>query len=60
MAGAAKGGAMRRESIEEQILKDQPVIKDKKEVCALCGSPLEQDEESGELRCPVCDTEDAP
>lgn len=50
---------MRRVSIEEQILKDQPVIKDQKEVCALCGSPLEQDKESGELRCPVCDNEEA-
>lgn len=48
---------MRRVSTEEEILKDQPVVKEKIKVCALCGSPLEEDQESGELRCPVCDAE---
>lgn len=51
---------MRRVSIEEDIKKDQPVVKEKTLVCALCGSPLEQEEESGELRCPVCDVDEAP
>ena len=60
MPGAAKGGDMRRVSIEEEILKDNPVVRDKIEVCAVCGSPLEQDEESGELVCPVCDADEAP
>lgn len=50
---------MRRVTIEEDILKDEPVVKDKVPVCALCGSPLEQDKESGELRCPVCDADEA-
>jgi len=52
---------MRRVTTEEDLLKDQPVIKDAKEVkevCALCGSPLEQDDESGEYLCPICDAEE--
>jgi len=59
MAGAGKGGDMRRVTVEEEILKDKPVVKDKIELCAICGSPLEQDKESGELICPVCDAEEA-
>jgi len=51
---------MRRVSIEEEILKDKSVIKDNIELCVICGSPLEQDEESGELVCPVCDADEAP
>ena len=46
---------MRRLSVEEQILKDKPVVKDVKAICALCGAELEMDEESGEYRCPICD-----
>jgi predicted RNA-binding Zn-ribbon protein involved in translation (DUF1610 family) len=53
-----KGGGMRRVSIEEEIVKDQPVIKDVKPVCALCGAELEKDDESGLYLCPVCDTEE--
>lgn len=51
---------MRRVSVEEEILKEKPVVKDKIDVCAVCGSPLEQDKESGELICPVCDVDDTP
>lgn len=51
---------MRRVSVEEDILKDKPVVKDATEVCALCGSLLERDKESGELFCPLCDVEDLP
>lgn len=50
---------MRRVSIEEDIRKDEPEVKEKTRVCPLCGSPLEQDEESGELRCPLCDVDEA-
>lgn len=50
---------MRRVSVEEDILKDKPVVRDKIEICAICGSALEQDEESGELLCPVCDADEA-
>lgn len=46
---------MRRLSAEEEVLKDQPVIKDVKAFCALCGAQLEMDEESGEYSCPICD-----
>ena len=49
---------MRRVTAEEDILKDQPVIKDVKAICALCGAELEIDPESGEYRCPICDTEE--
>lgn len=49
---------MRRVSVEEEIEKDQPVIKDVKPVCALCGAELEKDDESGLYLCPVCDTEE--
>lgn len=49
---------MRRVTIEEDIVKDQPAIKDVPPVCALCGAELEMDDESGEYRCPVCDTEE--
>jgi len=49
---------MRRVTVEEEILKDEPVVKDVVEVCALCGSELEKDEESGEYRCPICDAEE--
>jgi predicted RNA-binding Zn-ribbon protein involved in translation (DUF1610 family) len=50
---------MRRLTVEEQIRKDQSVIKNvTPPVCALCGTPLELDEESGEYRCPVCDNEE--
>jgi predicted RNA-binding Zn-ribbon protein involved in translation (DUF1610 family) len=49
---------MRRLTIEEEILKDQPVIKDEGAICALCGAELEMDEESREYRCPVCDTDE--
>ena len=59
MTGAAKGGDMRRVSTEEEILKEKPVVKDRIEVCAICGTPLEQDKESGELICPVCDADEA-
>lgn len=51
---------MRRVSVEEEILKDQPVVKDVSEVCEICGSQLERDEESGEFFCPVCDADEAP
>ena len=49
---------MRRVTAEEDILKDRPVVKEVKEVCALCGAELEKDEESGEFRCPICDTDE--
>lgn len=50
---------MRRLSIEEQIGKDRPVIKDvKPPVCGVCGAELEMDPESGEYRCPVCDSDE--
>ena len=52
---------MRRVSLEEDMRKDRPVVKEAgTEVCALCGSPLEKDKESGELFCPLCDVEDLP
>jgi rubrerythrin len=48
---------MRRLTVEEENLKDLPVIKDvnKAAICALCGAELERDDESGEYRCPICD-----
>jgi len=49
---------MRRVTVEEDILKEQPVVKDVTEICALCGAQLEKDEESGELRCPICDADE--
>lgn len=51
---------MRRVTVEEDILKDQPVIKGGKPICALCGAELELDDESGAYSCPVCDTEEVP
>jgi predicted RNA-binding Zn-ribbon protein involved in translation (DUF1610 family) len=51
---------MRRVRTEEDILKDQPVIKDEVAICAVCGSELEMDDESHEYSCPVCDVEDEP
>jgi predicted RNA-binding Zn-ribbon protein involved in translation (DUF1610 family) len=51
---------MRRLRIEEDILKDQPVIKDVAAICAVCGAELEMDDESREYICPVCDIEDEP
>ena len=51
---------MRRLKAEEDILKDQPVITDVKPICAICGAELETDEESGEYRCPICDSEEGP
>jgi predicted RNA-binding Zn-ribbon protein involved in translation (DUF1610 family) len=52
---------MRKLRIEEEILKDQPVIKDvDATICALCGAELEMDDESREYSCPVCDTQDEP
>jgi len=53
-----KGGEMRRVTTEEDIVKDKPVVTDVKPICALCGAELEIDEESGEYRCPICDTEE--
>lgn len=49
---------MRRLSVEEELLKDRPVIKGDKAYCPICGAELEVDEESGEYLCPVCDTEE--
>lgn len=49
---------MRRLTVEEEILKDQPVVKDVGAVCALCGAELEMDNESGEYRCPICDNDE--
>ena len=49
---------MRRLTVEEQVLKDQPAIKDMDAICVLCGAELEMDEESGEWRCPLCDNEE--
>jgi len=52
---------MRRLRTEEDILKDQPVIKGDTAICAVCGAELEMDEESGEYSCPICDdSEDEP
>lgn len=53
---------MRRVPVEEDIRKDEPVIKDvtAKAICALCGAELEMDDESREYRCPICDTEEQP
>jgi len=48
---------MRRLRIEEEILKDQPVIKDVDAICALCGAELVMDDESREYICPVCDAD---
>jgi hypothetical protein len=53
-----RGGNMRRLHIEEDILKDSPVIPDAKPICALCGAELEVDQESGEYLCPICDAEE--
>jgi predicted RNA-binding Zn-ribbon protein involved in translation (DUF1610 family) len=51
---------MRRLSIEEQIRKERPVINNvKPPVCGVCGTVLELDEDSGQYRCPTCDSEDA-
>lgn len=49
---------MRRLTAEEEVLKDQPVVKDVAAICALCGSELEFDEEGGQYRCPVCDNDE--
>lgn len=49
---------MRRVTIEEDLLKDRPVVPEARPVCALCGAELEVDKESGEYQCPVCDTEE--
>ena len=49
---------MRRVRTDEDILKDQPVIKDVEAICAVCGAVLEMDEESKEYSCPVCDVEE--
>lgn len=51
---------MRRLSPEEDVHKDDPVVKEGNEICAICGSQLERDKESGELFCPLCDVEDIP
>jgi len=51
---------MRRVRLDEEILKDQPVVEDVKPICALCGAELEMDEESHEYSCPVCDAEEQP
>jgi predicted RNA-binding Zn-ribbon protein involved in translation (DUF1610 family) len=51
---------MRRSRIEEDIQKEQPVVKDTAAICAVCGAELEMDEESHEYLCPVCDAEDEP
>ena len=51
---------MRRLRIEEDILKEQPVVKDVTAICAVCGAELEMDDESREYTCPVCDIEDEP
>jgi predicted RNA-binding Zn-ribbon protein involved in translation (DUF1610 family) len=51
---------MRRLTVEEETLKDKPVIKDVKAICALCGAELELDEESGQYRCPICDVDEVP
>ncbi len=53
-----QGGEMRRLTAEEEVLKDQPVVKDVAAICALCGSELEFDEEGGQYRCPVCDNDE--
>lgn len=55
-----EGSDMRKLRIEEEILKDQPVIKDVDAICALCGAELLMDDESHEYSCPVCDAEDQP
>lgn len=56
-----EGADMRRLRTEEDILKDQPVVKaDTVAVCAVCGAELEMDDESHEYSCPVCDLEDEP
>lgn len=49
---------MRRVTTEEDILKDRPVVKEDKPICALCGAELEVDDESGEYRCPICDADE--
>jgi len=49
---------MRRVTTEEDIVKDEPVVADAKAICSLCGSPLEKDDESGEYRCPVCESDE--
>lgn len=49
---------MRRVTAEEEVLKDQPVLKGVDVICALCGARLERDEESGACLCPVCDGEE--
>jgi predicted RNA-binding Zn-ribbon protein involved in translation (DUF1610 family) len=49
---------MRRLRVEEDLQKEQPVIKDAGAVCALCGAELEMDDESGEYRCPICDVDE--
>ena len=57
---AKHGGAdMRKLRVEEDILKDQPVVKSETvAVCTVCGAELEMDDESHEYICPVCDLED--
>ena len=50
---------MRRVRTEEDILKDQPMIKkDVTAICTVCGAELEMDDESREYSCPVCDIEE--
>ena len=49
---------MKRLRIEEDLHKDQLVVKDKTPICAVCGTELEMDDESREYICPVCDSED--
>ena len=50
-------GDMRRLTVEEELLKDRPVLKEEAAICALCGAELEVEEESGEYRCPICDND---
>jgi|GEM_PF-2492438 len=49
---------MRRVSVQEEIIKNQPVVKGAQVFCGLCGAEMEMDKESGEYLCPVCDSEE--
>ncbi|UFS69877.1 hypothetical protein LPW11_18565 [Geomonas sp. RF6] len=53
---------MRRSRYNSRIPLTEVVskIKETERVCAVCGSELEIEPESGELHCPVCEENAAP
>lgn len=46
---------MRRDPVEELMLRDRQLLKDDVATCAVCGAELDRDDESHTYSCPVCD-----